>query len=91
MGYSSPRQSLTSEQHLMLAVLTDAINLILRADPSEHHPAAQAWDWILGFGPASISFEDASDAVGLDHHALRKYIKRLLRASPRMRGSIREH
>ncbi len=88
-GLLDPRQTLTSEQHLMLAVLTDAIDLILRADPCEHQPAAQAWDWILGFGPAWISFEDACDAVGLDHHALRKYIKRTLRAAPRARGSMR--
>jgi hypothetical protein len=77
----SPRQTLTSEQKLMLAVLADAINLMLRAEPSEHHAAAQAWDWILGFGPAEISFEDACEAVGLDHHALRKSVKRLVRAS----------
>ena len=79
-GLLSPRQTFTSEQNLMLAVLTDAINLMLRADPSEHHATAQAWDWILGFGPAGVSFEDACEAVGLDHEALRKSIKRLLRA-----------
>ncbi|HKD68621.1 MAG TPA: hypothetical protein VKB84_17395 [Candidatus Binataceae bacterium] len=72
-----PRQTLTSEQHLMLALLTDAVALILREDPAEHHAAAQAWDWILGFGNGSVSVEDACDAVGLDHHALRKYLGRL--------------
>ncbi len=74
-----PRQTFTSEQHLMLALLTDAVALTLSKDPAEHHAAAQAWDWILGFGPAGISFEDACDAVGLDHRALRKYLQRLRR------------
>jgi hypothetical protein len=72
-----PPQTLTSEQHLMLALLADAVDLTLRNDPAEHQAAVQAWDWILGFGPASISFEDACDAVGLDHCALRKYLRRL--------------
>src|SRR5271156_2319233 len=84
-GVLSPRQTFTSEQNLMLAVLADAIGLILRADlfehHAEHHAAAQAWDWILGFGPAGVTFEDACEAVGLDHDALRKSIKRLLRAN----------
>ncbi len=82
-----PRQTLTSEQHLMLALLADAVALTLRNDPAEHHAAAQAWDWILGFGHASVSFEDACDAVGLDHRALRKYLQRP-RAN-RMRGERR--
>jgi hypothetical protein len=73
----NPRQTLNSEQHLMLALLADAVGLMLRNDPAEHHAAAQAWDWILGLGPASVSFEDACDAVGLDHCALRKYVRRL--------------
>jgi|SRR5215469_12265953 hypothetical protein len=72
-----PRQTLTSEQHLMLALLTDAVALILRSNPAEYHAAAQAWDWMLGFGHAYISFEDACDAVGLDPCALRKYLHRL--------------
>ena len=71
----NPRQTLTSEQHLMLALLADAVDLTLRNDPAEHHAVAQAWDWILGFGHASISFEDACDAVRLDHRALRKYLR----------------
>jgi hypothetical protein len=71
-----PRQSLDSEQQLMLALLTDAAALIIRNHPAEHHAAAQAWDWILGFGHGCISFEDACDAVGLDHRALRKYLAR---------------
>jgi hypothetical protein len=87
----NPRQTFTSEQNLMLAVLADAINLMLRADPSEHHATAQAWDWILGFGPAGVSFEDACEAVGLDHDALRKSIKRLLRANHTARRSRHEH
>lgn len=82
-----PRQTLDSEQHLMLALLADALDLLLRNDPAEHHAAAQAWDWILGFGPASISFEDACDAVGLDHHALRKYMRRM--RNSRMRNGRR--
>jgi hypothetical protein len=74
----APRQTLDSEQHLMLALLTDAAVLIMRNDHAEHHAAAQAWDWILGFGqgPGCISFEDACDAVGLDHRALRKHLHR---------------
>lgn len=72
-----PRQTLTSEQHLMLALLADAVALTLRNDSAEHHAAAQAWDWILGFGSSCISFEDACDAVGLDPLALRKYLRRL--------------
>ena len=73
-----PRQTLDSEQNLMLALLTDAVALIMRNDSAEHHAAAQAWDWVLGFGQGkgSISFEDACDAVGLDHRALRKYLGR---------------
>jgi hypothetical protein len=79
-----PRQTFTSEQNLMLALLTDAVALTLGGEPSDHHAAAQAWDWILGFGHSSISFEDACDAVGFDHRALRKYLRRL-RAHHRMR------
>jgi hypothetical protein len=71
-----PRQTFTSEQHLMLALLADAVALTLRDDPTEHHAAAQAWDWILGLGPACVSFEDACDAVGLDYRALRRYLRR---------------
>jgi len=82
-----PRQTLSSEQHLMLALLADAVDLTLRNDPAEHHAAAQAWDWNLGFGPASISFEDACDAVGLDHRALRMYLRRL--RGNRIRGERR--
>ncbi len=72
----APRQALTSEQKLMLALIADAIDLTLRNDPAEHHAAAQAWDWMLGLGRAGISFEDACDAVGLDSQALRKYVCR---------------
>jgi hypothetical protein len=79
-----PRQSLTSEQHLMLALIADAVNLTFRNDPAEHHAAAQAWDWILGYGNASVSFEDACEAVGLRHRAIRKYLRRL-------RGNHRGH
>jgi hypothetical protein len=79
-----PRQSLTSEQHLMLALIADAVNLTIRNAPNEHHAAAQAWDWVLGYGHAGISFEDACDAVGLDHHAIRKYLSRL-------RGNNHDH
>ncbi len=82
-----PRQTFTSEQHLMMALLTDAIGLMLRDDPAEHHTAAQAWDWILGFGHAGISFEDACDAVGLNHRALRKYLRRLRRNRLRRRDA----
>ena len=70
------RQTFTSEQNLMLALIADAIGLTLRGEPSEHHAAAQAWDWILGFGRSSISFEDACEAVGLDPRALRQYVGR---------------
>jgi hypothetical protein len=73
------RHSFTSEQNLMLALIADAVGLTLRREPSEHHAAAQAWDWILGFGRSSISFEDACDAVGLDPRALRQYLRRLRR------------
>ncbi|GEM_PF-6801356 len=79
-----PRQSLTSEQHLMLAVIADAVALTMRDEPAHHHAAAQAWDWILGYGHASVSFEDACDAVGLDYRAIRKYLRRL-------RGNHRSH
>lgn len=72
----APRQSFTSEQNLMLALIADAVALTVRNGPAEHHAAAQAWDWILGFGQAGISFEDACDAVGLDHRAIRKYLLR---------------
>ncbi len=71
------RQTFTSEQNLMLALIADAVDLTLRREPSEHHAAAQAWEWILGFGRSFISFEDACDAVSLDPRALRKYLKRL--------------
>jgi hypothetical protein len=64
-----PRQSLDSEQQLMLALLTDAAALIIRNDPAEHHAAAQAWDWVLGFGQGCISFEDASDRPRLSRAA----------------------
>jgi hypothetical protein len=80
----APRQSFTSEQNLMLALIADAVALTVRNGPAEHHAAAQALDWILGFGRAVISFEDACDAVGLDHRAIRKYL-------PRLRGNHSRH
>jgi hypothetical protein len=73
----SPRKTFTSEQNLMMALLADAVGLAVGSEPADHHAAAQAWDWILGFGHSFISFEDACDAVGLDHRALRNYTRRL--------------
>jgi hypothetical protein len=73
----APRRSLSSEQHLMLALIADAVDLSLSKDPANHHAGAQAWEWILGFSRGSVSFEDACDAVGLDYHAIRKYVRRL--------------
>jgi hypothetical protein len=72
-----PRQTFSSEQNLMMALLADAVALALSRNSAEHLAAAQAWDWILGLGRAWISFEDACDAVGLDPCALRKYLRRL--------------
>ena len=73
-----PRQSFTSEQNLMLAVLSDAIEMVLRPDSADNHYAAlQAWNWIMGRGKCAVSFEDACDAVGLNCRALREHLYRL--------------
>jgi hypothetical protein len=80
----APRFS--SEQRLMLAVLIDAINLVLRKNCDRSHDFKEASSWIFASGIASpLSFDIACDAIGLNPEYLRKRLFELVA----QRGSLR--
>jgi hypothetical protein len=61
----------SGERLLMLAVLADAINIFFKRN-AERRLLADTCKWIRGSATASISFEDACDALGIDPCALRQ-------------------
>ena len=80
----APRFS--SEQRLVLAVLIDAINLVLRENRDRSPDFIEASSWIFVSGRASpLSFDIACDAVGLNPECLRKRLFDLVA----QRGSLR--
>lgn len=79
---SSRAQTLSSEQRLMLAVLTDAINIIgeYRVSPHQLRRAAfhEASAWIFGSGiTGPMSFDNVCDALNVNAEALRKKLSEL--------------
>jgi hypothetical protein len=82
---SSGARSFSSEHRLMLAVLVDAINLVLRENRGKC-AAKEASCWIFASGVARwVSFELACDAVGLNPEWLRERLSALVL----QRGSLR--
>jgi hypothetical protein len=80
---SSRAQPFSSEQRLMLAVLTDAINITAeyRVSPDrlkrDVFDEASAWIFCGGLtGP--MSFDDVCDALGVNAEALRKRLSELV-------------
>ncbi|HEY6419068.1 MAG TPA: hypothetical protein VIX59_08700 [Candidatus Binataceae bacterium] len=76
--------SLSSEQRLMLAVLADAINIVQDFHRStsarKKSSFAEAWHWIFAKGAVAcpLSFENVSDALGIDAESLRWRLKALV-------------
>lgn len=76
-GLSSPHAR-SGERLLMLALLSDAINIFLKGRV-ERRLMAETRSWIRGVqdGSRVISFEDACDALGIDPEAMRERLFRL--------------
>lgn len=76
---SAGAMTFSSEQRLMLAVLVDAINLVLREKHRESTSFKEASSWIFARSVARwLSFEMACDAVGLNPEWLRKRLSELV-------------
>ncbi|MGA6972038.1 MAG: hypothetical protein WBY93_10450 [Candidatus Binatus sp.] len=76
---SAGAKTFSSEQRLMLAVLVDAINLVLREKHRESTSFKEASSWIFARSVARwLSFEMACDAVGLNADWLRKRLSELV-------------
>ncbi len=73
-----PLHARSGERLLMLALLADAINIFLKGS-KERRLLAETGNWIRGGHQAchGVSFEDACDAIGIDHGALRERLFRL--------------
>ncbi len=72
-------RTFSSEQRLMLAVLVDAINLVLRNRDRNRSASQEASTWIFASGVARwLSFDLACDALGLNPEWLRKRLVELL-------------
>jgi hypothetical protein len=75
-------QTFSSEQRLMLAVLTDAINIMGEYRVSPNHLKRDAFDeasaWVFGNGMTGpMSFDHVCDALGVNAEALRKKLSKL--------------
>src|SRR5271163_2042833 len=78
-------RTFSSEQRLMLAVLVDAINLVLREN-RDRRAAKEASSWIFASGVARwLSFDLACDALGLNPGWLRERLFALVS----QRGNLR--
>jgi hypothetical protein len=84
-------RTFSSEQRLMLAVLVDAINLVLREN-YDRSLSQEASSWIFASGVARwLSFDLACDALGLNPEWLRERLVRLLSQRDNLRRiTIRE-
>ena len=80
-------RTFSSEQRLMLAVLVDAINLVLRGNRDRNRSASEeASSWIFASGVARwLSFDLACDALGLNPEWLRERLFALVS----QRGNLR--
>jgi hypothetical protein len=78
-------QTFSSEQRLMLAILTDAINVLGSTDSSKHrrrNSFNEAWSWVFARGiTSSLSFDHVCEALGLEADGLRR----------RLSESVSEH
>jgi hypothetical protein len=75
-------QTFSNEQRLMLAVLTDAINLLRSSNLRRRNSFNEAWSWVFANRiTSSLSFDHVCDALGLDAESLRR----------RLSESISEH
>lgn len=79
-------RTLSSEQRLMLAVLADAVNIVLdfHSSPSTRKRGAftEAWSWIFARGKTSpLALESVCDALGIDADALRRRLRVLIEGS----------
>jgi hypothetical protein len=79
----------TGEQRLMLALLTDAINIILK-DGADPRLRQETLLWIGGGARDRhrVSFEQACDALGLDAALLRARLEQLAQRPVRSVGAV---
>jgi hypothetical protein len=83
----------SGERLLMLAVLTDAVNIFLNG-ATERRLSTETRNWIRGANTSrhAISFENACDALGIDPDALRERLFELkyrYREAERRRSCLR--
>ena len=74
-------QTFSSEQRLMLAVLTDAINLLgsTRSSNLRGRSYNEAWSWVFANGITSpLSFDHICDALGINAESLRRRLSELV-------------
>ena len=75
-------RTFSSEQRLMLAVLSDAINLLGKTESSKHgrrNSFNEAWSWVFAKGIASsLSFDHICDALGVNAENLRRRLSELV-------------
>jgi hypothetical protein len=75
-------QTFSSEQRLMLAVLTDAINVLGSTDSSKHrrrNSFNEAWSWVFAKGiTSSLSFDHICDAIGVNAESLRRRLPEMV-------------
>ena len=80
-------QTLSSEQRLMLAILTDVVNILreyrISPNPDKRNSFNEASSWIFAKGifTSSLSFDHVCEALGLDAESLRR----------RLSESVSEH
>ena len=74
-------QTFSSEQRLMLAVLTDAINLLGSTSSSNLRRRSynEAWSWVFAKRrTSSLSFDHVCDALGINAESLRRRLSELV-------------
>lgn len=76
-------QTFSSEQRLMLAVLTDAINVLgdsrVSANRRKRNRFNEASSWVFATGIRSpLSFDHVCDALGVDAEGLRRRLSELV-------------
>jgi len=75
-------QTFSSEQRLMLAVLADAINVLVNTDSSKHRQRNsfnEAWFWVFSRRITSpLSFDHVCNALGMDADSLRRRLSELV-------------
>jgi hypothetical protein len=90
-------QTFSSEQRLMLAVLTDAINVLgdSRVSPNrrKRNSFNEASSWVFAKGITSLlSYDHVCDALGVDAESLRRRLSELVseHGSPLLRLRLKE-